>query len=63
MDRTPKQLTALQRGGKVIQSANTLDDLHAVCNRLHERWEAAGLHHDDAHGLAGVCWIKAKGLK
>ena len=60
MTRTPEQLAALQRVGKVIQSANTLDDLHTVCNRLHDRWSAAGLHHNDAHGLAGVCWIKAR---
>ena len=60
MTRTPEQLAALQRVGKVIQRANTLDDLHTVCNRLHDRWSAAGLHHHDAHGLAGVCWIKAR---
>ena len=60
MTRTPEQLAALQRVGKVIQRANTLDDLHTVCDRLHDRWSAAGLHHNDAHGLAGVCWIKAR---
>ena len=60
MTRTPEQLAALQRVGKVIQRANTLDDLHTVSDRLHDRWSAAGLHHNDAHGLAGVCWIKAR---
>ena len=60
MTRTPEQHAALHRVGKVVQRANTLDDRHTVCDRLHTRWESAGLHHNDAHGLAGICLIKAR---